>query len=126
MAAVLAAFATVSFAEGGDSAPPADPNRTENYQGPKKGTFTGIVTKSEQSHRLVVTNAKGEVRHFFPHWIGGMPADGGGFDKGMMEQFGKLGAGDKVEVKWVADERFRAVTVKVLAKAEAKAEVEKK
>ena len=89
-----------------------DPNKPANYKGPKKGTFAGVVQKSEETHRLIVTGKKEEVRHFFPRWIGGMPADGGGFDKAMLKQFGTLTPGDEVEVTWTFDERFRAVKIK--------------
>ena len=102
-----------------------DPNRTDGYEGPKEGVFKGLVQKSEQEHRLIVKGDDG-TRHFFPHWRGGMPADGGGFDKAMLEVFKKLNAGDQIEVKWTADERFRAEEVKVVKKAEPKPEEKEK
>jgi len=41
--------------------------------------------------------------------------DGGGLDKEMLKQIAAVKAGDKVEVKWVFDERKRVVELKVLA-----------
>jgi len=98
----------------------ADPNRPANYTGPKEGTFIGEVTSAKEG-RLVVTG-KGETRHFMPHWRGGMPNEGGGFDKAMLEKLSKLNPGDTVEVKWSFDERFRVVEVKVTKAAPKKAD----
>jgi len=98
-----------------------DPNRPANYTGPKEGTFVGEVSKSDAAHRLIVTGKDG-TRHFFPRWIGGMPNEGGGFDKAMMEKLSKLNPGDQVEVKWTMDERFRVLDVKVTKAAPKKAD----
>ena len=81
-----------------------DPNRTDNYKGPKNGTFTGTVIETTDGGRLTVTTKNGESRVFVPYWRGG---NDGGFDKAMVEQIRKLRPGDTVTVTWVADERFR-------------------
>ena len=41
------------------------------------------------------------------HWRGGMPKDGGGMDKAMLETLGKFKAGDRVKINWTWEERRR-------------------
>lgn len=39
-----------------------------------------------------------------PYWRGGMPKNGGGFDKAMMKQLESFQVGDSVKVTWVFEE----------------------
>ena len=111
--AALAGLSVAAFTAAAHAEESNDPNKPENYQGPRNGVMSGTVQQSDEPHRLIVTDKAGETRHFFPRWIGGMPADGGGFDKAMMSKLAKLKAGDEVEVKWILQERFRVIEVKV-------------
>ena len=49
-----------------------------------------------------------------PKWIGGTEAEGGGLDKAMLATMRSLRVGQKVEVKWVTQDRPRAVEIMVL------------
>ncbi len=42
-----------------------------------------------------------------PHWRGGMPKDGGGLEKEMLEKMSKFKAGDHVKINWSWEERRR-------------------
>jgi len=80
----------------------------------KSGTMTGTITEKGETW-IRVKDAEGNSERFMPRWIGGMPNDGGGLDKDMLKQIAAVKAGDKVEVKWVFEERKRVVELKVLA-----------
>jgi hypothetical protein len=81
----------------------------------KKGKAIGTLT--EKSDNFIEVKADGEekARRYVPHWIGGAPAQGGGFDKKVLKVFKELKIGSRVEVQWEFEERFRALSVKVLA-----------
>lgn len=80
----------------------------------KQGRTMGFLTAKKDN--FIEVKADGEVkgRKYVPRWIGGLPADGGGFDKAMLKTFRTLKIGSRVEVNWVFEERLRAVKVKVL------------
>jgi hypothetical protein len=81
----------------------------------KKGKTVGTLT--ERSDKFIEVKADGEekARRYVPRWVGGDPAQGGGFDKAMVKAFNQLKIGSRVEVDWVFEERFRAIAVKTLA-----------
>jgi len=95
---------TESAPAGGGEAKPA----------PQSGKMAGTVVEKGDNW-IRVKAAGGESERFMPRWIGGMPADGGGLDKEMLAQLAKIKVGDKVELRWVMDERKRVVEIKVLA-----------
>ncbi|MEN6402754.1 MAG: hypothetical protein ABFD94_12500, partial [Armatimonadia bacterium] len=76
----------------------------------KEGTVTGVVTAKGETW-IEVTPEGGATQRYWPRWIGGMPAQGGGFDRDMLRVFAGLTVGQKVTVKWAYDERLRAVQV---------------
>ena len=80
----------------------------------KSGTMTGTITEKGDTW-IRVKDAEGNSERFMPRWIGGAPKDGGGLDKEMLKRIAAVKAGDKVEVKWVFEERKRVVELKVLA-----------
>ena len=79
------------------------------------GTLSGIVSEKGENW-IRVKPAEGESMRFAPRWIGGMPKDGGGFDKDMLAKLAEIKQGDRVEVKWVYEERPRVIEIKVLEK----------
>jgi hypothetical protein len=79
------------------------------------GTLTGVVSEKGETW-IRVKPAEGESMRFMPRWIGGMPKDGGGLDKDMLAKLAQVKVEDRVEVKWVFEERPRVVEIKVLAK----------
>ena len=83
----------------------------------RKGKVTGVLVAKELN-KAVFIEVKGDgeakARKYVPHWVGGAPSAGGGYDKDMVKIFTKLKIGSRVEVSWEYLERFRAVAVKVL------------
>ncbi len=70
-----------------------------------KGELTGKIIKKD-GPRITVKGEGGELK-LIPHWRGGMPKDGGGFDKAMVERLKKFDVGDQVRVKWTFTEHYR-------------------
>ena len=60
----------------------------------------------------------GRFADYYPKWIGGMPAAGGGLDKKTLATFEKLKIGQKIRLTWEYDERFRAVDIEILDKSD--------
>lgn len=73
----------------------------------QSGKVTGEVVKAEK--KLLVIRSEGKLFHFTPVWSGGMPKDGGGLDKAMMERLAKVKPGEVLTVEWTYDERPRVV-----------------
>lgn len=94
----------------------AQEKKAEKKEVGKHGKVIGILVGIGKEKKSIEVKADGEekARVYVPHWVGGAPAQGGGPDKKMLEVFGKLKVGSRVEVKWEFEERLRAVEVKVL------------
>ena len=86
----------------------------------KKGKVIGTLTSKGPNFIEVKADGEEMGRKYVPHWVGGAPAQGGGPDKKMLKIFSELTVGSRLEVEWHFEERLRAVTVKVLKKAEKK------
>jgi hypothetical protein len=98
--------------------PKPAPTGTSVLGDAKSGTFAGTVSEKGENWIRVKT-ADGKSERFMPRWVGGMPADGGGLDKDMLRIIAAVKVGDKVEVKFVVDERPRVVELKVVESAPA-------
>jgi RNA polymerase sigma factor (sigma-70 family) len=70
-----------------------------------KGVSEGVILSIEKG-KLVLNTADGNLL-FMPHWRGGMPKDGGGFDKGTLEKLGSFKPGQRVRIAWTWSERRR-------------------
>ena len=91
--------------------PPAPPAMTMPVAPAiKEGTWTGKVTE-KGADWIRILNAEGKSERFTPRWIGGMPADGGGLDKAMLEKIQAVKVGATVTIKFVWEERYRVVTL---------------
>ena len=78
-----------------------------------KGTMRGrVIEKGEGWVR--VKPADGESERFMARCIGGMPADGGGLDKSMVETIAAIPVGAEVRIKWVYEERKRVVEIDIV------------
>lgn len=77
------------------------------------GTFTGTVVEKGEGW-LRVKPAEGESERFMARWIGGMPKDGGGLDRAMVEKIAATPVGAKVRLKWIFEERKRVVELEQL------------
>ena len=70
-----------------------------------RGTSAGTITSIEKG-KLVLHTSDGDLL-FMAHWRGGMPKDGGGMDKEMVERLSTFKVGDQVKIDWVWEERRR-------------------
>lgn len=70
-----------------------------------RGVSAGTIVSIEKG-KLVLHTADGNLL-FMAHWRGGMPKDGGGLDKEMVERLGAFKVGDHVKIAWVWEERRR-------------------
>src|SRR5262245_14820984 len=93
----------------------AQEKKAKNPEEGKKGTTIGLLVKKTDKSIEVRADGEEKARVYVPQWKGGMPADGGGPDKEMLKIFRELKVGSRVEVKWLFEERLRALEVKVLA-----------
>lgn len=95
---------------------PADDKKDE----PRKGTVTGVVTKTDDGGKWIEVKADGEEkpRKYVPHWRGGAPADGGGPDKTMVAELKKVPLKSRVRLEWVFEERPRVEKIEVLRKGD--------
>jgi hypothetical protein len=75
------------------------------------GTVVGVVTAKGENGIAVKADGAGEGEKYVPRWIGGVPADGGGFDRLMLKTFAGLKVGDRVKIEWLRDEHLRAVKI---------------
>ncbi len=80
----------------------------------KTGKVIGIITAKGKNHIEVKGFGEVKGRKYFPRWTGGLPKDGGGFDKKILATFRKLKVGDRIRLTWEFEERPRAVQIKLL------------
>lgn len=86
----------------------------------EKGTLTGEVVKKDGS-KLTVSGG-GKTLTFMPYWRGGMPKDGGGFDKEMVAKLKTIERGDHVKVEWTFQEHYRIDSITKLGGGERREE----
>lgn len=91
----------------------------------KSGTVTGVVTAKDKNTIDVKADGEEKARKYFPKWVGGAPAQGGGFDKNTLKTFSELKIGTRIRMEWEFEERPRVVKIEVLKSADSK-EVPKK
>ncbi len=70
-----------------------------------KGVITGEIIKKD-GPKITVKGEK-ETLLLFPYWRGGMPKDGGGFDKEMVAKLAPFKVGDHAKVEWTMQEHYR-------------------
>jgi hypothetical protein len=104
-ALLVGLFSFVTF--GVEEAAPAGPAKGDT------GEIVGTITKLERG-KVTVKNEQAELT-VWPFWRGGMPKDGGGFDKDTLKQLASFKVGDKVKIAWVFEEHHR---IKSIEKAE--------
>lgn len=92
----------------------------------KKGTVIGVVTAKGPSFIEVKAEGEEKGRRYVPHWVGGLPKDGGGPDKKMLEVIKGVTVGSRVRVAWEYQERPRVVKLDVLEAAAEKGKDEKR
>lgn len=82
--------------------------------GHREGVLVGNVTGKGEAWIEVQGEGQEKPTRYTPRWIGGMPKDGGGLDKHMLEIFRGLNVGNRIRLTWVVDERPRAVAIEKL------------
>ena len=80
----------------------------------KKGKVIGTLTDKGTNFIEVKADGEEKGRKYVPHWVGGLPAKGGGPDKKVLKVISELKVGSRIEVEWEFEERLRVLTVKVL------------
>ena len=78
------------------------------------GTIVGEVVKKDRNWIEIKADGEEKPRRYTPRWIGGMPSAGGGLDKKILEEIGKLKIGSRVKIQWEFEERPRVVKIEVL------------
>ena len=79
-----------------------------------KGQITGKIT-AKNGGKITVKGEEGQLT-LMPYWRGGLPKDGGGFDKEILKQLEQFSVGDKVRVTWVFEEHYRITKIEKLEK----------
>jgi hypothetical protein len=74
-----------------------------------KGQITGKIVGKE-GNTITVEGQDGRLA-LMPYWRGGMPKDGGGFDKEMVKKLEQFKVGDTVKVTWTFEEHYRIDTI---------------
>ncbi|MFO0930118.1 MAG: hypothetical protein U0736_24355 [Gemmataceae bacterium] len=92
----------------------AQPDKGKSDAAKKKGSLVGVVTAKGPIWIEVKADGEEKGRRYTPHWRGGLPKDGGGLDKEMLETFSKLKVGTRIRLAWEFQERPRAVKIEVL------------
>jgi hypothetical protein len=84
----------------------------------RKGTTIGVLVSKGENVIELKADGEEKGRKYVPQWVGGAPAQGGGFDKAMLKTFKELKVGSRIQVDWIFEERLRALNVKVLKAAD--------
>ncbi len=80
----------------------------------RSGTVIGLVTAKEKAMIEIKADGEEKGRRYVPHWTGGLPKDGGGPDKKLVEAIGKVKVGSRVRIEWEFEERPRVLKIEVL------------
>lgn len=76
------------------------------------GYLVGSVVSISKG-KITVKNGE-KTMTLMPHWNGGHPSDGGGFDKAILKQLSQIKAGDIVKIKWEHSEHNRILAIQKL------------
>ena len=79
-----------------------------------KGQIAGLIIQKDGG-KITVKGEAGQLT-LMPYWRGGMPKDGGGFDKDMVKQLEQFKVGDTVKVTWTFEEHYRIDQIELIAK----------
>lgn len=90
--------------------------KAKNPEEGRKGTVTGLVTSKGDNWIEVKADGEEKGRKYFPHWVGGNPAQGGGPDKKMIAEIKKTPLKSRVSLEWLFEERPRVEKIELLSK----------
>ena len=97
----------------------------EKKEEKKSGTVAGVVTAKDKNWLEVKADGEEKARRYTPKWIGGMPAQGGGLDKKILQAIAEIKVGSRVRLEWEFDERPRVVKLDMLKSPNGKDEPKK-
>ena len=103
---------TVTVRPEGAPAPPtgaqSDPPDARSKGGDviARGIVSGGVTGKGQAW-IEVRSTGGKTTRYIPRWLGGMPREGGGPEKGIVRAIAGLKTGDRVTIHWYVDNHVR-------------------
>lgn len=103
----------LAFLSGADASA-QDKAKAKSPDEGKKGTVSGIVVAKAENVIEVKGDGEENARKYVPQWVGGLPKNGGGPDKAMLQKIKDVKVGSRVELEWVYHERPRVVGLKVL------------
>ncbi len=94
----------------------ADEKKEDKKAEGKSGSVTGVVAAKDKDGKWIEVKADGEekARRYVPTWVGGTPKDGGGPDKEMVREIGKVPVGARIKLDWKFEERPRVIKIEVL------------
>lgn len=75
-----------------------------------RGTVIGTVSRKE-ARWVEITSLSGKTARYIPEWVGGMPADGGGPDRRVLEQIARVRVGEQVRAEWYVDNHLRLLGI---------------
>ena len=90
--------------------------KAKNPEEGRKGTVTGLVTSKGDNWIEVKADGEEKGRKYFPHWVWGNPAQGGGPDKKMIAEIKKTPLKSRVSLEWLFEERPRVEKIELLSK----------
>lgn len=76
------------------------------------GAFRGIVTAKGENWISVRPDGERESQKFVPRWVGGMPKNGGGYNKEMLASIAQTQVGAHMRIEWVFEEHPRVVVLR--------------
>jgi len=97
--------------------------RAEPTEG-QKGTLTGLLTAKGEAWIEVRADGDQDAKRYIPHWRGGLPKDGGGPDKAMLDAIKKLRVPNRVKLDWEFAEHLRVNSVEIIEPKEKSGVVE--
>ncbi len=102
----------------GDKKEAKDEKKEEKKK--RSGGVVGTLTKRGPNFVEVKADGEEKARRYVPRWVGGAPAQGGGFDKKTLKAIGGLKEGSRVRLEWEFEERPRVVRIEMLKGTEEK------
>ena len=118
---VLAAAVVAGWAGGLGALSAADDQKDAKKEEKKRGgTVVGVVAAKGENWIEVKADGEEKARRYTPYWRGGLPKDGGGFDKETLKQIKDVPAGSRVRLEWSFQERPRVEKIEVLKKGTGK------
>ena len=83
----------------------------EPKRDPAAQKLQGLLVAKGADWVEIIPDQEEKAVRYLPRWVGGLPKDGGGFDKDMMKTISQFKVGDKVKISWTMEEHQRIDTI---------------